>query len=762
ISQVQISYTSNKFTFTTPTDCYYITFSVGRDGTGMNYANCQLEIGNAATIFENFSQKVFQKHIDTEETLTLLDCEKIAIAGCSYVEGAGVCVKNKALVSRISELSHYQLQNWGVGGDRTVDITDRFRKNTASPYTSRGFGISDVKPTYITVNNIGNETVNKAGIDSQLYLEETKELATVIENLGAKPLFSTDWFTGNPLLTSAIADFARRRKSIFHDAGSLGEKILTQGLPTIRWWGTHPDTRHNSHLVAEWIYFLNSLPRPQKSIKIFRKRSEFSVSSINQLNFDSLIQRKQKWAEIQIGHKGLNDSTGATYTDRSSVASSYAYSSTYTDEYFELLAKQAVSFTDYALVDIILPKIRNKSTKINVKTAQNAGIAFYLKDFSNTADWANNAKNNEAIICVVDKATYDSININTNDIYATTQVLNGSSTAINLVAKGKSYHPSYGYIIGLETQAKVSPTTKTVDVAGSLTIVTGTGTATINYQKIDSVLTRHSYEFITGLNKPEGSFTNITTLSAFDAATGYYVITLSEVDLKKYVQYDNLRLVVNLSGTFSISDLYIKYDGGVQKEVQSINYQPKKSYTELISDKTFDAGWTTARWTNLGCTLGQISATHRDYPNLIGSANQHIALTYGTDNAPNSIKRTLSFTAKGASRKAVIRTVARVFPKLFREDLATNDAETTTTRQITADSFDEGTICVGLKGNNIVNVLKHRVDIGWHEQYFEIDIPAFCSTLEVSIFRDFDDIISSNYKNHLHEMQLCYVSIEIE
>jgi len=765
------------YTFTAQTNCVRVLYSVFRTSFPQSYSQIQLESGSTAHSYVPYSTPsvtaingypIGVSGSNTGDTLNILNSDKIVFAGCSYIEAAGVAVKNKSIVNRVSALSNFQVYNYSMGGDRLVDINDRLRNNTPTQFTSRGFGIRDINPTYITVQNIGNESVNFGYNDSELFREELKEISETILASGAKPIYSNDYFIKNPFLSTIFQSVANEYGSYYHEQGVLGEKIITQGVPAVRFWGTHPDTRAISYDVNEWNYLFNKvLPNPKKSIKAFRKIGELAISSVQSLNYDTIQQRSTKWGELTVGHYGLTESSEANgwgYYDRISGASGYTKGTSYADEYLELLSKNPVSFPDYALFDLTLDKINNTSATIFIQMAQSGATKFWLKDHFNSADFAYPAKGNQAVILTVDKATYTGTSITIGDNYTTSQILNATGGTINIVAKGKFYSPTTGYIIGFETLNDVAPTTFTYDVSGSTTIVTtgSTGTSTINYQKINSTLSRHSFAFLSTYGKAEGSFANVTSASTY--SNGYYQISLVASDLKRYMNYDNLKLIVDLSGnTFSISDIYVQYNGGVDKKNKKVSYSPKSTFTEKISDNTFDSGWTTGgRWSNSGATLVSRTTLNRDYPSLISPAINHIELGYDADGNPTKIFRTINLTAKTGTRKAVIRVNAELFPKLYRTDLSP-DSETTSTRQIKADSYDAGTVCLGIRGNNIVNILKQRVEIGWTDVYFEFDVPPFQSTFELSIFRDTLDIIDPvNYRNHLYPLCVCWVSCQVE
>lgn len=655
ISYVLLPDSNAPYTFTIPALCSRIVYSVMRPNVQTDYSKIMLELGNVAHSYDaypglvsGFNKMAFQQPAVVPvsvDTLTFQNADKIVFPGCSYVEGGGIAVKDKNWINKFSEYTNFQVVNYGVGGNTFAMITARIIANNASFFSARGTGFNQLGARFATVQNIGNETKNYQGVDSDAFRQDIKANVEAILSSGYFPVFSTDYFTKNPFIAEVFRRIANEQGSYFHDQGAIGEKLLTVGVPAARWWGTHPDTRGNSHSAAEEIYQWNKLWKPLKSIKVFRKRSAFQAATVQDLNFEDFTQRARKLKEITVGNRALaetSEEAGWGYMDRANLAPNYTKATTYIDEYLELLSGNPIVFNQYAVFQLTIDKVRNTSAIISIKMAQSAGAKFWLK---------------------------------------------------------------------------------------------------------------------TGLNATK--FVNVTASALY--STDRYTISLNELDLKKYVQYDSLILIIELAGDFSISDFSMTYSGGFPKQQQKVWFEEKKTFTEKIAKNTFDANWiTTGGWTNAGATLNEMSAAHKDYPSLIAPAVNHVSLTFDAADVPASIKRTITFSSKPGFRKAAVRVVSRLFPKLYRPDLG-ETTETTAIRLITPDSYDQGQLCLSVKGNTIPNVMRETLFIGWTERYFEFEIPPFQTSFEMALYRDPADIIDKvNYTNHTYPLDICYVSCQIE
>lgn len=688
-----------------------------------------------------------QKYVPVESnaevnTITFKNSEKIAFYGCSFTESY-YAVKNKSWVNKLAQMTDYICANFGVSGNRLVDESKRLLQNS-NPYHGT-IGIKELNPTYISFANIGNETLHSGGANNlDLYKAQMIEAIQAVYSVGATPIMGTDHNIYNAAIDSLLYDVAKQFNSLYWGIGTIGEKIVNNGILAF-WGGGHPATRTNAHQFLEWLYFISQLPRPKRAIKVFRVREEYKNGSpvIADLNYDDITQRVKFWQEINSGEKSLKEANGQNgweYYDRLNEAFA---ADTITNEYCKFINKEDVSFNKFGLFEFIIDKVNPTALKIYVKTAS-TDLDFYIKDNNNPLDYKDTLRNQAAF--EVTKTVYDAFNEAVDTAF--TSDAHGS-TQLNYKGKAKSEALGGYWLFFYLTSGSA-----TAGGAGNLTKVSGGGNTA--YLQSSYNLGRHSYDFFSTVGKPQMRFVPVT--STYE--NGHAIITLNPLD-SKYLDFDKLKLIVADTGTFNISDAYIEVTGGTDKPIFQKDVKPKLNGTELNTDTSFGTDWITGNgWINEGATQEQMPSGLRDYP-TINSELRHIKLDFNTDMFPQKIKKSFTYPYSRAYTKVTVKAVVRLFPKVFNTTVPTDNYHTAT-RQIKADSYDMGTLCLGIDvGRNRPAVLKKLVDIGWAEVTFETYLPPFSTTFEVSLWRDEQDLIDSNYRNHEYPMQLHDVSVQI-
>ncbi len=83
---------------------------------------------------------------------------------------------------------------------------------------------------------------------------------------------------------------------------------------------------------------------------------------------------------------------------------------------------------------------------------------------------------------------------------------------------------------------------------------------------------------------------------------------------------------------------------------------------------------------------------------------------------------------------------------------------------VTPDSYDLGTLCVGLKMPDKLSwkLIKRTVQLGWSEIYVETWLPPFVDEFDLALFKDPFDFVDANYRNHTFPLQIFYISVQIE
>lgn len=644
----------------------------------------------------------------TETEISFATSDKIAFYGCSYTESY-YAIKNKSWVNKLSNLLDLPLANFGVSGNRIVDISSRLRANT-NPYGS--VGIKQLKPSHIAIQNIGNETLHTSNVGTlEMYMAQVEEAVENAKNVGAIPLLGTEHIIGNVGLDSALREYAENNGILYVPVGTIVQKVM----PSVSgrfFGGAHPGTRTNESTVEEWQNVLRNIDIKQ-SIKVFRVREEYlpNVTGISNLNYDALFDRVKKFIEINVGEKAL-DETNTSWQYYDNLANTGLYNSpTSQNEYLGLISGANLSFNKYALIEFISPKVKVTAT---IKIKGSSGLKFYLKNSNVPIAPYSISRNNGAF--QVSKEIYDGFNDLPGEAYTS-----NSSGAVQITYAGKyASEEMGGYWLIFNANDTLT------GGAGVLTKVSGG--ATTAYQRCYFNLSRYTAGFFAGMHKPEGNFEEIA--GTYD--NGTYTIEVSDY---KFWQYDKLRLIIESPATFNLSDAKCIVTGGINK-VTRLSKMKIKDSGEL--NLTTDTGFGSTVWNDVwqkddGIEFAQMPTNVRDYPAL-NPYNSHVVLTELEPGFSNKIKKTFTITPSRGYRTLIVRVTARMFPKIFNTTV--DDDYFTTTRQITTTSFDYGKLCLAIGMGGIPAVHKRLVGIGWAEKYFELTIPPFLEAFDLSLYRE--------------------------
>lgn len=684
---------------------------------------------------------------DSTQTLTIANADKIAFYGSSYTESV-YTVKNHSWVQKLSAFTDLILGNFGVSGNRLVEEVQRLRENS-NPFHPI-VGIKEFNPTFVSFSNTGNETLNVFGTNLDAFRNEVTLAMTAAQSVGAAPIIGTEHYgyASQELLNFMLSDEYRL---LVANIGSVGWNVLRPYTSSYAgfWGGSHPATRTNATYLAEWFYLLSQL-RPNKSIKLYRLRSEYIGGSptIDNLHYDDNIQRLQLFQEISCGEKSLKEENGQNgweYYDR--LDENFAVDSI-TNEYCKLINNESVVFSKWLLLEAVIDRVNVDVAEIQLSLAASPTKVYIANNNPSSTQYTPSQLN---AAFEVSKTVYDTFTESIGEAFTSDAT---GAAVLNYQGKIKSYSLGGYFLI---FTSNTSPTSD----AGAGNLTKTSNSSTTAYTNYWNRLSRHKFEFLDKLGDSWSRFEDITSSAVY--ADGVLTISLSG-DILKYFRKDKLRILLNDSGNITLSDLSITYSGGKPKLNNVPNtFKPKPAYTELNSPTGFDSDWTvTDGWTNNGAALEQMPASVRDYPPK-HSMNYHVKLDYdATDSLPTSIKKTFAVTSSNGFKKVVVRVIARLFPKIFNTTVAEDDYHTQT-RQIKADSYDMGTLVCSIGNGAPYAVSKKPVDIGWSEITFESYIPPYTTSVDVILNRDeFDFIDISNYRNHTYPLQVYDVSVQVE
>lgn len=676
---------------------------------------------------------------DSQEIIiSPLTSDKMAFYGCSYTESY-YAIKNKSWLNKLSNMLDLPTMNFGVSGNRIVDMSLRLRQN-GNPYGNTG--IKQMKPTYIVIQNIGNESLHTiSGANLELYMAQVKEMVEDIKAIGAIPVLGTDFFVSNKSMDTQLKNFADSLGIIYCPIGAIGE-IFTMQKYAGFWGSDHPATRTNEETAEEWYHQLKFLT-VNKSVKIFRVRDEFAagVSSVDDLNYDLLYQRFRKFIEINVGELSLNEANESWKRyDSLQPISGYSSQNNH-NEYGDLIGGLSLEFSNYALIEFISPRV--KCSAVIQIPSSTAGLKFYMKNACVPVQPYSTSRNGAAFY--VTKQVWEDFNASVGDEF--TSDASGSSI---LTYAGKVMGQEYG---GYMLLFDALDNTWSSDYPGYLVNVQTSEQTP--YLRAPHGAGRYRYSFYERINEPVSYFVEVP--STYE--DGIYTIQLDNYD---YWEYDKLKIIIEKSGTFSLSAPSCKVIGGEDKVKSILLPKPKQGgETELTESTGFGSSEYNNNWTKEeGIIWEKMPSDIKDYPQFTND-DSHVVLTQKDEGFSNEIYKTFTIPQSRGYRKMYVRVTARLFPKIYNQE--TNDDYHTTTRQITPTSNDYGRLVCEIKVANSQTpaVCEAFVGCGWSEKFFELLIPPFATSVTVGLYRNPHDFEETEKLARNWPMQVCDVSVSM-
>jgi len=392
INKTWLSSISKTHTFTTPSDTVYIRQNLSNNPTNWNNDKSvyQLEQSPSPTNYEPYSHEFYQSgtnkvFIRPSNLINIKNSDKIVLIGDSYSENRHT-MRGKSFLAYMSMFSDWHFDNYSKSGDDYNDILTRIKNNDK---TFGVLGINDYEGNYALLVSFTNDA-NKGVINTtdllEEYLDDLRNVIAAVKGLGMIPVVCTEYHIHSTspevsdLLQSSLSELAQKEGCLFFDIARK-TKYLVPGTSTYApfWSTSHAGQRTNTIWWDNFLPFIYSLPRPRQSIKIYRRRTSYSVSTIADLMFISVFQRAKRFKEILTTQKALI-SAEEKYFDDLNVC---PYSSVdNVHEYHDLILNNSVSFDDYALVEIIIPTVQKYLEKLNIYINDDT-VDVYVKDSVN-------------------------------------------------------------------------------------------------------------------------------------------------------------------------------------------------------------------------------------------------------------------------------------------------------------------------------------------------------------------------------------------
>lgn len=457
------------------------------------------------------------------ETLTIKNSDKIAVLGDS-TSSCHYNFKGKDWVSKVSLFSDYPFFNHSVSGDTCAGQLSRIRnKNSVM-----GAALRDYVPKYGIINCWVN---NMASLTMPQFITSLDNLCKTLESIGCEPIIMGEVdgrVAVNNTYVNSIENYAKDNGYLFFDTKrAMTEVYPVQGYQQF-WVGGHPKTRTNALIEFGISECLRRMEKPMKSLKVFRLRSSVDTSALDNLMFADNEERAEKYMEIYTGY-GNTDPAYIDNNGNNSIDSA-------TPEYVELLNGRPVTFSNYALISAVLPATCRhiKSFDVNIKAS--GAINTYMR---------NGIVAPYPTVQTYMRFTCPSISVMpaVGDVYSVSGE-SGNLTIAYITTNGSN-----------ETLLWCSPNSSAADVGGTLTKVSGNGDSTIQFTSRESATMAAS-------SVDTDTKGHWVTVANDNGKFNVPVATLAQC-----MQIDKVHILVEYSGSFTISDILITYSYDLQKSV---------------------------------------------------------------------------------------------------------------------------------------------------------------------------------------------------
>ena len=640
-------------------------------GAYLNYP----EDGGLKTLYDDLEQAKSDIITNNEallaseltNSMALADVDRVGFLGDSFT-ASHYTMPDKAYISRVSELSNFNVESIAVSGRTYTDMLDYVRQNTAVYHSSLGF--SDYNCRYAVLISYSND-IGK--MSPSQYLDTLRGLIETVKAKGVIPIVAAE-HVNDPVYCVGMREVATEYNVPFIDIAELARVFDSKYLP---FWGNgHPAARTNNLLSSVVSAHFAMLPKPSRSIKIFRPRG--AVADIEDLIFDTVVERAKRWKEISVGHFALASGSEKYYDalDQAGYNSSMKVYS----EYLKLQNGEAVVFGDYALIDAIIPCRKPSSLALKLSTV----------------DLTVKVRN-------VLTAPFE-----TNNRYQR-YVYSGSPT----VSVGDQYSDGTTTHTVLHVQPSENAIIMTTEYTeggggGVLTRVSGSGSATIDYTNL---LCGFDEAWYVNQGVPEGHWQDVS----YNASTGDY--ELSQID--GCVQGRKVSFLIYKAGGFSLSSLEVKWVGrNVDDDSVSDLKLPVATGVEMLN-QTLVGDSEISDWT----TSGTISPSMPVDTILPEGCTKKVDIS-----DVNTIEQLVAFSATRNVRPIQIRLWARYFPTIFSyTDTYPDNAP------ITSDTFDYRTMRIALTVNGRNIVFERLVGLHWQDVVFDTYLPGESDALTMTV-----------------------------
>lgn len=607
--------------------------------------------------------------------ITPQNSDRIMILGDSYTESS-FTVRGKAYINKLSLFSDYVFENMALSGDIYYGNIDRIRTG-ASQY---GFTFEEARPKFAMMCCFTNDIKT---LTADQYGDALRRACEEVIGRGVIPIICTEYHAvGNiPNIVSVNEQVAREYGCPCWDIASIVQ--IVRGADHAAYWGgSHAGTRPNALQSDNYEKYLQTLERPNHSIKLFRLRDSYAETDIADLMFHTNEERAELFREICVGHTRLSD---PAMVDNCTNAATTRENS----EYAKLAKGQAVAFPKVALASVVIPGDYRSTKDVSLKLTADQPVRVYVKDIS-----AGNYVRPRRYVRF--DFTDAVVNIPAvGDVYRCEDFGNANLTVADIVM-GQGDGDAVGYIL-----CSGVPGNNTYnDHGGILTKRSGTGDATIEF----------TYKSV-GYRAEDLTAQELGGWTEILPSDGEYKLTKEQ--LSTCIFRDRVDFLIVADGAFNLTGIEADWYGSqskvyTRKELCFLSNLARDT-EEWIEQPTFgEAGQPDTFW-----NVTPTTASDGCYP-LGCSSVVEVDEEHGISVALNDV--VLGLNNKYKSGTAILEVWARYFPEEYTDGSG---------NQITEDSYDYAVLKAETGMNNRPTsyvTLKERVNTHWKIVQFPIEL----------------------------------------
>lgn len=288
-------------------------------------------------------------------------------------------VKDKSYLAQLSQLSPYRHLSFGVSGDDLLDAQYRAINGSAAT----GATLKAMNARYFVIASLTNDGQFRL-VDQTYYAENLRRLIDTIRAYGTEPIVATE-FPATSIEHALLSRVAEETGCAFIDCTTLNREV--GGLQVGPFHQGHPGSRTGGVFWMAMLDYIDRMPRPDRAIKIYRRRQGWPVSTPADLLYKDRVDRAKRWKELTTFHYSFDTASEGKYDELGQLnynGETPGYTAQ-VDEYLKIASGQAVSFTDYALLEITLPGNATSLEAVEITLGVSGTAQFSVRDYLDVA-----------------------------------------------------------------------------------------------------------------------------------------------------------------------------------------------------------------------------------------------------------------------------------------------------------------------------------------------------------------------------------------